>query len=257
MQNYTTPPAQPTNEPNDQPPEQRRPKQPPFEKSGILLVDKPKEWTSHDVVNFVRRRFNIKKTGHCGTLDPAATGLLVLVLGHATKMSARLTGDDKVYECVGLLGVTTDSQDMDGKIVTEKDWSGVTPEELERVCAEFIGPQDQLPPMVSAVKKDGKRLYELARKGQEVEREPKKIIIHSLRMTKIELPYFHFTLCCSKGTYVRTLCADIGERLGCGAALYGLRRARSGTFTVDKAVTVDAMREWTQADLAARLTHDF
>ena len=172
-------------------------------------------------------------------------------------MSARLTGDDKVYECVGLLGVETDSQDMDGQVVSRKDSSGVTPEDVERVCAEFVGPQEQIPPMVSAVKKDGKRLYELARKGQEVEREAKHIIIHSLRITKIELPYFYFTLCCSKGTYVRTLCSDVGARLGCGAVLFGLRRARSGTFLVDKAYTVDEMRNWTQADLAARLTHDF
>lgn len=257
MDEHVMPPVSEASAQEGQMEERRRPRQPPFEKSGILLVDKPKEWTSHDVVNFVRRRFNVKKVGHCGTLDPAATGLLVLVLGHATKMSARLTGDDKVYECVGLLGTETDSQDMDGAVVSTKDWSGVTPEDVERTCAEFVGPQEQVPPMVSAVKKDGKRLYELARKGKEVEREPKKIVINSLRIDKIELPYFHFVLCCSKGTYVRTLCADVGVRLGCGAVLFGLRRTRSGTFKIDTAVTVDEMRNWTQAELAARLTHDF
>ncbi len=222
---------------------------PAFETSGVLLVDKPLEWTSFDVVNFVRSRFNIPKVGHCGTLDPAATGLLVLVLGKFTQLSRKFSGEDKTYAAKLQLGLETDSYDLDGKETGRFDWSGVTPDRLRETLVSFVGPQEQLPPMVSAVKKDGYKLYELARRGEEVEREAKPIEIFSIDIAKIELPYCEFTMHCSKGTYVRTLCFDAGRRLGCGGTLAGLRRTQSGQFRVEDAVTVDRLKEFEQADL--------
>ena len=225
----------------------------PFLDSGILLVDKLPEWTSHDVVNLIRRRFNVKKVGHCGTLDPAATGLLVIVLGRATKLSQRLSGDDKTYEATMLIGTETDSQDLDGTITAEKDWSSVTEEQVRKVCRKFVGEQYQTPPMVSAKKVAGKRLYKLAREGKEIEREPVKINIKSLDITGIDLPHVKFTALCSKGTYIRTLCYDIGRQLGCGAVLAGLRRTRCGMFSIENSSTIEKIKEWTQEELADKL----
>ena len=222
---------------------------PPFTSSGVLLVDKPKEWTSFDVVNFVRSRFNVPKVGHCGTLDPAATGLLVLVLGKFTQLSSKFSGENKTYEATLQLGLETDSFDLDGTVVAEHDWSGVTEEQLRAVLAGFVGAQEQMPPMVSAVKKDGKKLYELAREGVEVERESKPITIFSLDITRCELPFCDFTLHCSKGTYVRSLCSDAGKKLGCGGTLAALRRTRSGQFNIEDAITVDQLKEFDQAAL--------
>jgi tRNA pseudouridine55 synthase len=222
---------------------------PPFAESGVLLVDKPAEWTSFDVVNCVRGRFNIPKVGHCGTLDPAATGLLVLVLGRFTKLSARFSGEDKTYEGTILLGTQTDSQDMDGEITSEADYSAVTEEQFREVVAGFAGEQLQTPPMVSAKKQDGKRLYELARKGIEVKREPVPVTIELIEVTRFAPPYADFTVKCSKGTYIRTLCADIGEKLGCGACLHSLRRTVSGAFEVGDAVDIDTIKSWEQPEL--------
>ena len=232
---------------------ERRVKLPPFTQSGILLLDKPKDWTSHDVVAFIRSRFHVAKVGHCGTLDPAATGLLVVVLGKFTKLSQKFSGEDKVYKATMLLGTETDSQDMDGNVIRSSDYSRVTEEELRKVIASFVGEQDQIPPMVSAVKKNGERLYELARKGVEVEREPKRITIESIDITEIRLPYVTFTVHCSKGTYIRTLCADIGAKLGCGAVLYSLQRLRSGEFELKNAVDMETVKSWTQQDLGNHL----
>ena len=225
-----------------------------FDRSGVLLVNKPAEWTSHDVVAFVRSRFNVPKVGHCGTLDPAATGLLVVVLGKFTKLSQKFSGEDKVYEGTILLGRETDSQDMDGTVLRESDPSFVTEQMLRNTFAEFVGDIEQIPPMVSAVKKDGERLYELARKGREIEREAKPITIHSITLDKIALPYADFTVSCSKGTYVRTLCADVGARLGCGACLYRLNRLKSGEFDLANAVTVETLKTWTQDDLSSHIS---
>lgn len=230
---------------------------PPFSHSGILLVDKPSEWTSHDVVNFARMRFNVPKVGHCGTLDPAATGLLVLVLGHATKLSQKLSQADKTYAGTIRLGLETDSQDLTGTVIAEGDWSALTPEQIRAEFAKFIGPQEQIPPMVSAKKQNGHRLYELARRGETVDREPKSIVIHQIEVGEVRLPDADFVLRCSKGTYVRTICADIGHRLGCGAVLHSLRRLGSGDFNLRDAVTVEAMREWSQDDLYRALQRFF
>ena len=234
--------------------ETERPIRKPFLESGILLVDKPKEWTSHDVVNMVRRRFKVKKVGHCGTLDPAATGLLIVVLGKATKLSQRLSGQDKVYESTILLGTETDSLDMDGEITSQNDdWKNLKDIEVKSAIKDFKGEQMQVPPMVSAKKKDGKKLYELARKGVEVERDPVPIKISSITIDEIELPIAKFTVECSKGTYIRVLASDIGKKLGCGAVLKDLRRTKSGIFEVKDAYTVEEIKTWEQEQLSEKL----
>ena len=222
--------------------------------SGIILVDKPEDWTSHDVVNCIRSRFKIQKVGHCGTLDPIATGLLVIVCGRATRLSSRLTTQDKVYAGALTLGVETFTEDRAGEVTAEHDVSGVSEEAVRSVCASFVGTIEQVPPMVSAIKQGGKALYKLARKGQVVEREPRAVTIHSLDITAVELPQVFFRVHCSKGTYVRTLCADIGRALGCGAHMRDLRRMSSGSFSVADAVTMDQIKSWERDDFLRRMT---
>ena len=202
---------------------------------GVLLVDKPPKLTSHDVVDRIRRHFGFKKVGHCGTLDPAATGLLIIVLERATKLQANMMSDDKTYEGMMRLGVATDSQDADGEVIAEKPVPPLTEAEIDAVFATFRGDIQQVPPMVSAVKHQGTPLYKLARKGKTIEREPRLIHIYDFRLLKLESPRIHFRVSCTKGTYVRTLCHDIGEQLGCGAHLAELRRTRSGKFNVKDA----------------------
>lgn len=206
---------------------------------GVLLVDKPSGPTSHDIVDDIRHRFRFKKVGHGGTLDPMATGLLVILLGRGTKISNAVMGSDKIYEGTIHLGITTDSQDCDGKVLSETDPSAVTREALEAEMRKFVGDIQQIPPMVSAVKKGGVPLYKLARKGQEVEREPRLIHIYEFRLLTFTPPTATFVLRCTKGTYVRTLCADIGAALGCGAHLAQLRRTKSGDFDITDAVTLE------------------
>ena len=227
----------------------KRHRLPIFGSDGILLVDKPATWTSFDVVNFVRARFNIPKVGHCGTLDPAATGLLVLVLGKFTRISNSLSGVDKVYEGSFRLGIETDSEDMDGKVIRESDYSHVTEESLRDTIMSFMGKSMQIPPMVSALKKDGKKLYELAREGVEIEREARPIEVYDIKVNKIALPDCDFTVHCSKGTYVRTIASDIGKKLGCGAVLTSLRRTAAGKFSINDAVTIDTLKTFEQPEL--------
>ncbi len=222
---------------------------PPFNGYGVLLVDKPAGWTSFDVVNCLRGRFNIPKVGHCGTLDPAATGLLVMVLGKFTVLAAKFSGDDKVYEATLRLGVTTDSQDATGAVIAEKPYDLVTEEQIRAAFTAKVGKSMQLPPMVSAVKVDGKKLYELARKGIEIEREPRAIEIYSLDILKVAPPLVDFRVECSKGTYVRTLCHDIGAELGCGGILERLVRTRCGRFELKDAISVDAIKEMEPSQL--------
>ncbi|RMD79162.1 MAG: tRNA pseudouridine(55) synthase TruB [Lentisphaerae bacterium] len=213
--------------------------------SGILLVDKPEGWTSHDVVAFVRK-FGVGKVGHCGTLDPMATGLLVLVIGKATRLSATLSGHDKVYEAELKLGERTDSQDAMGNVTGTQPYPAVSKEDLENLIRErFSGEILQIPPMVSAIKKKGQRLYRLARKGIEVPRDPRPITVHDWRILEVALPYVRSRIHCSKGTYVRTLCADLGDALGCGAHMTGLRRLRSGPFSVESAVSIETLKTLT------------
>lgn len=212
--------------------------------SGLFLVNKPKEWTSHDVVNFIRRRFKFKKVGHCGTLDPNATGLLIIVVGHATKVSEMLAGEDKVYKTTLTLGAETASHDGDGEVLKESPWNHISEDQVKQVLADFVGPQKQIPPMVSAVKKGGKKLYELARKGIEVEREPRPITIHSIELEGIDLPEVKFTVKCSKGTYVRTLCHDMGIKLDSSAYMSDLERTESGGFSLTNAFDLEELKSW-------------
>jgi tRNA pseudouridine55 synthase len=221
--------------------------------NGILLVDKPAGPTSHDVVDRVRRRFRLRKVGHGGTLDPQATGLLILLIGKATRLSARFLSSDKTYEGTVLFGVTTDSHDREGQVLTEADASGLTRESTEQAMARFRGDLFQAPPMVSAVKKDGVPLYKLARKGQEVEREPRLIHLYEFRLTSFEPPRAAFVVRCTKGTYVRTLCHDLGQALGCGACLDCLRRTQCGEHRVEEALPLDRLLELELEELDRRL----
>ncbi|MBD3426059.1 MAG: tRNA pseudouridine(55) synthase TruB [Candidatus Omnitrophica bacterium] len=216
--------------------------------AGILIVDKEKGMTSHDVVQAVRRRFGIKKVGHAGTLDPNATGVLVLLLGRATKLSSRYSADEKEYLAVMKLGEKTDTGDSCGKII-ERAEVRVSPEELSAAARSFIGESYQTPPMVSAKKVNGKRLYKLARKGLEVKRKPQKIFIEKIEIIESAMPFATFSVICSKGTYIRQLAEDIGEKLGCGAHLTELRRTRSGTFTLEGSARYSDLVRMTGDDL--------
>ncbi len=208
---------------------------------GLILVDKPPEWTSHDVVAKVRNHFRLRKVGHGGTLDPMATGLLVLLVGRGTRLSDRVMGSDKTYEGVLRLGQTTDSDDADGAVIAEGDWSGVRGEHVESAVAQRQGDQMQIPPMISAIKKDGVPLYKRARKGETVEREPRLIHIYAFTLLDFNPPDAAFRLVCTKGTYVRTLCGDIGRELGRGGHLARLQRTASGPFSLADAQTLDAL----------------
>jgi tRNA pseudouridine55 synthase len=208
--------------------------------SGILIVDKEKNMTSHDVVDLVRREFRIKKVGHAGTLDPNATGVLVLLLGKATKLSAKLLSQEKEYVATMKLGEKTDTGDRDGKLIESADVC-VSEKEIKDVMADFVGEIDQVPPMMSAKQVNGKRLYKLARKGVEIEREPRKVVIKELEPVDVRPPHVVFRVVCSKGTYIRKLAEDIGERMGCGAHLTELKRTRSGDFSLEDAVALSSL----------------
>lgn len=220
---------------------------------GAILVDKPAGPTSHDVVDAIRRKFGIKKVGHCGTLDPNATGLLIIVLGRGTKLSERLMGDDKVYEGTIKFGEETDSYDSDGELTGSMPVMPMTLEELNEEAAKFIGDQMQVPPMVSAIKKGGVPLYKLARKGVEVEREPRLVHIYNFRFTSYNEPLGEFRVACTKGTYIRSIAHDLGQKLGCGAHLTTLRRSASGRFDVADALTLDTVLKLTPGELEKRV----
>ena len=204
---------------------------------GILLVDKPSGWTSHDVVGFIRKRFKIKKAGHAGTLDPIATGLLVILLGKATKLSNTFLNDDKAYDAELTIGKRTDTADGEGEVLETNDIAGVGEDEVRGCLNGLRGESMQTPPMYSAKKVNGSTLYKLARRGIEVKREPKRILIKEIEVTKVALPKAAFSVTCSKGTYVRQLCSDAGDELGCGGFMSALRRTRSGPFLLKDAVT--------------------
>ncbi len=202
---------------------------------GVLLVDKPGGITSYGVVDRIKKKFSLKKVGHGGSLDPLATGLLVLLVGKATKQAGGLLSGDKEYEAVVLLGRVTDSQDITGKIVRLTPDFQVTRAGLEEVLNSFRGEIEQIPPMFSALKYRGKRLYELARKGLEVPRPPRKVTIKELELLEFNSPSFRIRAACSKGTYIRTLAHDLGVKLGCGGCLSALRRTAVGAFRVEEA----------------------
>lgn len=211
------------------------------EPSGVLILDKPTGFTSHDCVNKVRRFYNTKKVGHTGTLDPDASGVLVVLVGRAAKAADFLVSDEKTYLAGLRLGITTDTEDTTGKVLTE---SSEIPdrERVISVCESFVGDIMQVPPMYSALKRDGQKLVDLARRGITVEREARPITIHSLDALPTDRPdEYTLTVRCSKGTYIRTLCADIGASLGCGGAMCSLRRLASGGFRIEDAVTLGGL----------------
>lgn len=220
---------------------------------GALLIDKPAGPTSHDVVGALRHQFDIKKVGHAGTLDPNATGLLIILLGRGTKLSEKLMSSDKVYEGTVKFGEETDSYDTDGELVASLPVMPMTLEELNEAADSFVGDIMQEPPMVSAVKQGGVPLYKLARKGIEVERKARLIHVYTYRFTKYEEPIGWFKVACTKGTYVRSLAHDLGQKLGCGAHLETLRRTTSGRFEVAEAVPFEAALKMKEAELEKRV----
>ncbi|MBE2203343.1 MAG: tRNA pseudouridine(55) synthase TruB [Chthoniobacterales bacterium] len=209
---------------------------------GVLLVDKAAGMTSHDVVAITRRALNTKKVGHCGTLDPRATGLLLLTLGRGTKIQDLLMSEDKEYVGTMELGKITNSQDADGIVTESRPVPQLASEQIEQAFSKFHGDFYQTPPMVSAIKIDGVPLYKLARRGREVAREPRFVHVYAHEIQKIRLPEIDFRVVCSKGFYVRTYAHDIGQELGCGAHLKSLRRTKSGRFHVEDALPVEDLK---------------
>lgn len=220
---------------------------------GALLVDKPAGPTSHDIVDLVRSQFGLAKVGHCGTLDPAATGLIVLLLGRATKLAEKLMADDKVYSGWMKLGETTNSYDADGEVTASAEVPPLALEQLTELADTFTGDQMQVPPMVSAIKKDGVPLYKLARKGIEIQREPRLVHIFKFRFLDYQAPYGRFLVACTKGTYVRSLAHDFGAKIGCGAHLCSLRRIVSGRFDVADAMQYEELLKLSRDELQKRV----
>ena len=221
--------------------------------NGILLIDKPPLWTSNDVVSKLKGVLKERRIGHSGTLDPLATGLLVVFAGRATRAVSFAESHDKRYTAALRLGLRTDTQDISGNVIS-KGQTDVKDEELDRVLSCFVGEIEQTPPMYSAVRVNGKRLYELARKGIEVERKPRKITVYSIERKGRESGDIVLDIKCSKGTYIRTLCSDIGEMLGCGACMSALRRTEAGMFSVENAYTLDeVIREAEIGDVSSLL----
>jgi tRNA pseudouridine55 synthase len=220
---------------------------------GAIVIDKPAGPTSHDVVDAIRRRFGIKKVGHCGTLDPNATGLLVIVLGRGTKLSERLMSDDKVYEGAMKFGESTDSYDSDGELTGSLPIPPITVDALNELAASFVGDLMQIPPMVSAVKKQGVPLYKLARKGVEVEREPRLVHVYNFRFSAYEEPLGYFRLACTKGTYVRSIAHELGQKIGCGAHLKELRRLSSGKFEITQGMPLADVLKLSPSELEKRV----
>ena len=219
--------------------------------NGIVIVDKPEGWTSQDVTARLRRVFNTRRIGHGGTLDPMATGVLPVFVGRATRGVEFFEHAEKTYETVLRLGITTDTEDISGTVLTEQD-AFVTGEQLEEVLQRFRGDIMQVPPMYSALKVNGQKLYDLARKGKEVERQPRPITIHELTLLGMEADGIHLRVRCSKGTYIRTLCKDIGQALGCGGCMAALRRVSAGEYTIEESVPLQTLLETETPDVFLR-----
>ena len=220
---------------------------------GILLIDKPAGPTSHDIVDIIRNSYRIKKVGHCGTLDPAATGLLIIVLGKATKLSEKLMSDDKVYVGSIKLGETTNTFDAEGQVESTQPVPDLSIETLQKEANKFLGDQMQIPPMVSAIKINGTPLYKLARKGQTIDRKERFIHLYKFLISEYETPVAWFKVACTKGTYIRTLAHDFGQKIGCGGHLSGLRRTISGTFKVSNATSLEELTTLSALDLNKRI----
>ncbi len=219
--------------------------------NGIVIIDKPQGWTSQDVTARLRRVFNTRRIGHGGTLDPMATGVLPVFVGRATRGVEFFEHAEKTYETVLRLGLTTDTEDISGTVLTEQEAS-VTETQLEKVLEQFRGEILQVPPMYSALKINGQKLVDLARKGKEVERKPRPITIHELTLLGMEETGIRLRVRCSKGTYIRTLCKDIGEALGCGGCMAQLRRVQAGEYTIEEAVPLLELLEMAQPEQVLR-----
>jgi len=219
----------------------------------VLLIDKPSGWTSFDVVNKLRRAAGGLKMGHAGTLDPMATGLLIICTGRKRKEIDRFTGLDKEYVAEFILGVRTPSYDTDTEPIEQKSTEGISEERVREVLKEFVGAQQQTPPMFSAIKIGGKRLYSLARKGIEIERPPRSVVVQEIALMSSVMPRITVRVACSKGTYVRSLINDIGLRLGCGACMSALRRTRIGPYSVDDAAGIPQAVAHLEGSLARSL----
>jgi len=223
---------------------------------GILVVDKPQGCTSHDVVDFIRKKFGLKKVGHAGTLDPMATGVLVILIGKYTKLSNTFLSADKEYDAALTLGATSDTGDAWGRVENSAGFEGVSEEKIKDAFCRFTGEIEQIPPSYSAVKVKGKKLYELARRGINMKAAPRKVIIKELNISDINMPEVSFSVTCSKGTYIRQLAVDIGSALGCGAYLSRLCRTRSGRFVLEGAITMEEVETIGAEELKERLKYD-
>ena len=212
-------------------------------KEGILLVNKPKGITSHDVVDIVRGRLKTKRVGHAGTLDPLAEGLLVVLVGKSTKLFSKFVGFDKEYLGVLKLGETTTTGDSQGKVLEKKDYQDLSSDTIKEAFSLFEGEIDQVPPMVSALRIGGKRLYRLAHKGIVISRQPRRVKIYSLEILEVDFPFIKFYIRCSKGTYVRKIAEDIGEKLGCGAHIVMIKRLSVGPFKLEGALDLEEVNE--------------
>lgn len=220
---------------------------------GVLLVDKAQEMTSHDAVAITRRVLNTKKVGHCGTLDPLATGLLIITIGRGTKIQDLLMSEDKEYVGTLKLGEVTDSQDAQGVVTESHPVPVLSKFDVQTAFDQFKGDFYQTPPMVSAIKKDGVPLYKLARQGQVVEREPRFVRVYASEINDVRLPEVDFRVVCSKGFYVRTYAHEIGQALGCGAHLTALRRTKSGKFSAEGAVTIEELKTLPREEIVSRI----
>ena len=218
--------------------------------NGVLLLDKPVDWTSNAALQAVKRLYQAQKAGHTGSLDPLASGLLPICLGEATKLSGLLLNADKTYQFTCRLGVTTATGDAEGEILTTRPVGPLSREEVEAALRRFTGAIQQTPPMYSALKRNGQPLYKLARKGIEVERAPREVMIHDLRLLRLDGEELECALRCSKGTYVRTLAADLGEALGCGSHIVALRRTAVEPYDAVRMVTLEVLRERAEQGLA-------
>lgn len=217
--------------------------------NGFLVIDKPQGITSFDVVRTIRRTLKVRRVGHCGTLDPMATGVLPVAIGEATRLVEFVMDGEKIYHGTLKLGETTDTQDAEGTILTRCAVVGIDRVQIEQAVSTLLGPIKQLPPMYSALKRDGVPLYELARKGIEVERATRAIEIYRFEICAVDLPFVSFEVTCSKGTYVRTLAHDLGAKLGCGAHLTALRRLKSGAFTESESITLEQLQDDSEVQL--------
>lgn len=218
--------------------------------AGVLIINKHQGVTSHKIVQIIRKLYNTRRVGHTGTLDPMATGVLPVLIGRAVKASDFLTAEDKEYSAEMTLGLETDTEDITGTVLTESD-EIPSPDEVIRVCQSFLGETEQIPPMYSALKIGGQKLVDIAREGGTVERAPRKIRIENIECEKITPKVYRLRVSCSKGTYIRTLCADIGKKLGCGAVMSSLERTRSASFTLEASHTIEELENLSQEERAA------